>query len=687
MLAARLSKAGFQTELVKHGLGFEIVLLAENAERAGLATQALLGALTRPVTAAEVPPNARGPVSAAPPSPMAACSGELLAPARASEAELERERLATFARDRAALAVVGDAKAVANVSSALAQGSSWPELGAAPNLLPQRNSTQVVHAEHALLSVALTTAEPDRAVRAAAKLGDPHQALSLRLGALGGGLRVRRVSATAHPAGGCLRIDSELDASPLPDTRRLGFAIHVIEEEAGLQLRADGGSGGLEATATSAVDPRVAARAAAYRALVNPETTPRSVRLVSLAAPSDAPTFAALEAAAADVGNHPAPLSAAFSHEPGQPGLWALIFSPCAGIAERPDNVGAAALWASAAVAATADSDGIRLEPWIGQQGIGVLGFVKPAAGEPVADAAARLGDALGRALIEPPSAVDVATARESLLAAVGRESRPLLDAVLSALSPGQVGALTPMGSAQSLQSTSREAVLARQRELARGQHVVSILTPTSKEDGAALVKSVERWLTGPEASRGQCPEPSRPRASEIVLQTADDAREGGYVGYRLPTDDLRATQALVELFNAPGGALARALSSPDQVGAARALQFGTESAQALVIQVVGFAGRQAEAMARVQRLIESAQAGGLFSAAEIEAALAKRRKADWLAALDPRFRLGALRAPGAPEDPRLKPVDAAALRRLISSLRPDRAVVARSEPRPPRSK
>jgi hypothetical protein len=261
------------------------------------------------------------------------------------------------------------------------------------------------------------------------------------------------------------------------------------------------------------------------------------------------------------------------------------------------------------------------------------------------------------------------------------------LDAVLGALAPGQLGALAPLGSVQSLQGVSREAVLARQRELARGPHVLSILTPTTTEDAAPITRSVERWLQGPDAARGACVEPSRPRAGEIALQSADEAREGGYFAYRLAPGDLRAAQALVELFNAPGGALSRALSTPDQVGAARALQFGTESAQALVIQVVGFEGRQAEAMARVQKLIDGVQTGGIFSAAELEAALAKRRKADWLAALDPRVRLAAIRDSSTPEDPRQRPADAAALRRLMASLRPERAVVAHGESRAARSK
>jgi hypothetical protein len=54
VLSQRLSRAGFQTQVVTHGLGFELMLLAEDAERARVATQALLQALSRPLTPAEL---------------------------------------------------------------------------------------------------------------------------------------------------------------------------------------------------------------------------------------------------------------------------------------------------------------------------------------------------------------------------------------------------------------------------------------------------------------------------------------------------------------------------------------------------------------------------------------------------------------------------------------------------------
>jgi hypothetical protein len=129
----------------------------------------------------------------------------------------------------------------------------------------------------------------------------------------------------------------------------------------------------------------------------------------------------------------------------------------------------------------------------------------------------------------------------------------------------------------------------------------------------------------------------------------------------------------LAEVLNLTHGALARALAEPELVGAARALVFGTSSARALVIQISAFAGREAEAVSRVLKLFERLAAGGGLTAAEVEAATARQRTQQRLAALDPRYRLVKLLEPAAPVS------DAAAVRRLAASLRPQAAIVARS--------
>jgi hypothetical protein len=91
---------------------------------------------------------------------------------------------------------------------------------------------------------------------------------------------------------------------------------------------------------------------------------------------------------------------------------------------------------------------------------------------------------------------------------------------------------------------------------------------------------------------------------------------------------------------------------------------------------VSAFEGREAEAFSRVQKLFERLAAGGVLSAVELEAALSRHATAQRLAALDPRFRLVQL------FDPISAPPDAAALRRLVSSLRPEAAIVARAAAR-----
>ncbi len=661
VLSLRLTRAGFPTQLVTHGLGFELILLAENPERARLGTQALVQALTRPLNAAELAAvPAPTETEQAAPSAVAQCSAELPGRRRVTDAaELDRERIATFARDRAAWAVVGDEDAATAVSDALAAGPDWPELGRVRSALAERDVTEVLRGR-ATLSVALTVATADRALGAAASLGDPKSALAARLAALGSGLRLRRVVATAHPIGACLRIDSDVDASPLPEARRLGFAIQLIEEEAGLSLAKASEENRLEATALSATDPRVAARAAAYGALLEPATTELGARLVALSAPDEAPLVPSIEAAIEQARAEVPLLEQRLRVESGQPGMWALVTTPCAAVNERAENAGHAAVLFGAAAAGS--TRGVRLEPWVGAEGLGLLGFAERAPGESDAEAAARLGDALGQALLAPPSALEVATARAELLKGAGSEPHPLLDGLLEALAPGHFGALSPRGSATSLQSASREVVLARQREMLRSPHRLAILSPTNAGDAAFVTRSLSRWLKTP---RG-----------ELSLPPGSTS-EGSYLAFRVPAKSGAELSLLAELLNQPGGALARALAEPDLAGAARALVFGTSSARALVVQVSAFEGREQEALSRVQKLFERLASGGGLIQAELDAAIAKQRSALRLAALDPRYRLVQLLEPGpAP------PVDAASLRRLTASLRPEAAVVARQSTR-----
>jgi hypothetical protein len=676
LLQQRLTRAGYQAQLVAHGLGFELLLLADNNERAGTAVKALLSALSQPVAAGE--PNGAGRAERGSPSAIAQCSAELSGERHAAEvSELERERLATFAGDRSALAAVGEESATTAVADALAAGPDWPQRGRVRPTLPVQGGTQVLRGERATLSVALTVSDANRALRAASELGGPESALALRLSTLSGGFKLRRVTATAHPVGACLRLDSDVDASPIPEARRLGFAAQLMSEEAELAVAQPADANRLEAAALSATDPRLAARAAAYGALVDLQAEAPAVRLVALTTPDEAPLTPSIDAAMEQARRETPALDAQVRVEPGQPGLWGLLATPCAAASERADSAGFAAVLVAAAAASP--SYGVRLEPWVGAQGVGIVGFTERAPGESDADAAARLGDALGRASLAPPSAQEVATARSELTRAAGNEARPLLDALLESLAPGHTGALAPRGNATSLQSASREAVLLRQRELLRAPHRLAILSTSNASDAAAVTRSVARWLQSPEPPR---PSPcaidvSAPARGELSLEPGASSAEGSYVAFRIPAKAGAEAAVLADVLSAAGGPLARAMAEPDLAGAARATVLGSSSARALVVQVSAFEGRENEAVSRIQRLFGRLSSDGVLATAELDAALARFRNARRLAALDPRYRLVQLLDPSV-----AAPVDAAAVRRLSAALRPEAAVVARAKPR-----
>jgi hypothetical protein len=677
LLSQRLIRAGHQSQVVAHGLGFELMILAESPARARAALQALYAALAQPVAANELPPSAGGERAA--PSALALCSAELTSKRRVGDAaELERERVETFAQDRSAFAVVGDAPTLDAVADALSEGPDWPERGAVRSLLPAQGGTQTLRGERATLSVALTLSDADRALGAAAELDDSTSALGVRLSALGGGFKLRRVTATAHPGGACLRLDSDVDSSPVPEAKRLGFAVHLMTEEAELALSRGPRGSRLEAAALSATDPRLAARVAAYSALLDRGAEAKSVRLIALTAPDEAPLAPSIDAAVEQARNASAALETRIRVEQGQPGVWALLSSPCAAVSENGDDAGhSAVLFAAAASSSTAH--GVKLEPWVGAQGAGLVGFAERGAGESDAEAAARLGDALGRAALAPPSALSVASARAELASAMGSDARPLLDALLDSLAAGRTGALAPRGTAISLQSATREAVLFKQRELLRAPHRLAILSPTNDADAATLTRALSRWLSSAEPPRASPCGASvgPPSRGELSLARGIASAEGSYVSFRIPASAGSEAAVLAELLSAPSGALARALSEPDLVGAARATVVGTSAARALVVQVSAFDGRENEALARVQRLFERLSSDGVLGAAELEGGLARLRAARRDAALEPRFRLVQLLDPSV-----AAPVDASAVRRLAATLRPESAVIARARPR-----
>jgi hypothetical protein len=74
-----------------------------------------------------------------------------------------------------------------------------------------------------------------------------------------------------------------------------------------------------------------------------------------------------------------------------------------------------------------------------------------------------------------------------------------------------------------------------------------------------------------------------------------------------------------------------------------------------------------------VQKLFERLSSGGAITAAELEGAVARQHASRRLSGLDPRYRLVQL-LEGAPAPV----VDATAVRKLASTLRPEVAVIAR---------
>lgn len=690
LLSARLKERGVEATPRAHGLGFSVDALVDGPEAAARFVQAVFAALTTPLSPRDPALRAvddaltrlftrrfYGPGDAA----AGRCSGALgvlqneTKPDVKSAAGLARLRawvVAAHSIDRSAFAALGSAQVLTRATSALADTPAWPETERLTDAWPAESAAYADFgaADERHLSVAVRLADPDVALSAARALGGADSTLAQRLGALDPPFRLERAVAVGRANGACLRLDALAPSGdPGPTGVEAARALTVLNEEIDRALPLPV-TRRLEEAVTEPSDPREAAAAAAWSALVTKAGGEPARRVVSyVGKESDRGRFDLASGVAEVQRDAQNPIVELVNRvERGQGRLWALFAGSCGTGAETSNDAGEAATLVSALARSGAAPD-VRFEPWIASDGVGILAHTgRRSPAESSGEQARRLGAALGELFsIQRPEPMEVVAAREGLLAALEAPARAGYFLTLDRLTGGHPSWLEPRGTFESLSAVHASGLEAALHRFLGRPLRLAVLANADAAQAEAVRRELERWIRPVRHHTSRCPNPAPPAPArgEIELETTGEA-EGSYLAAPLPPWSgpvPREALAALILLNRRGGWLEQALRDLPATASARVL--GGPRAGALIVQVAATRGDAGTALAQVRALFERLAQGALTAE---DAALAERElaRAEAEERLDPRRRAVDLyRESGAAQ-----PVDVARLSRYLAALK-----------------
>lgn len=722
VVEARVASAGFDVDTELDRDGFRLRWLVDGA-RGPSFIDAVSSAFARPIApgAPELSAAAsllarlrKSPIDAPELDAVAACVGRLnIAAGDASfdpvarSTEVEAWRRAALTAARTSIATTGPTAFGHAIADALSR-SRWPQGAPADDAMPATDSVKAfvapsVPGRGARAFLAVRVADPRAAVAAAEELGERGSALEARLSALMPSWRPSEVLGVARPRGGCLAVT--LEANELPATGQttpIAAAIVVARAEMRLSLTSLVDASVATRQILTAADPRDAASRGAWWALsgaVPSGTSERWAIALGIGPTSngkprvddpDARALAAeIDRAQAGIARSGAQRKTAV--ERGQGELWVLLASPCGCLEEGADDAGTTALAAAAAVHAHDPVLGVRVEPWVTPDGIGIVAHGTPRG--PDEDASAlgrRVADAAGRVLAATrPNDEGLLAARAAVLGrleALGGRQGIALDTLTAALSPDHPSWISPLGTWSRVAGAGLDAVRLRWQALGQGPLRLAVLANADERQAALVGDAVDRWL-GPRPSQGSCraTTPPHPRAGKLEVRLPRDARLShlllalsvpppGAAGHEM-------AQILVAALEGEGGLLDRALT-----GGARPLAaswtvrlHGGGPATALVIDVRTAPDLLDAATTEVRTVVERLRQSGLSDADLTRAVTrAERRARDERA--DPQRRLVALWT-GRTMSPPPKPSSAALRDWAAAALREDGEVVVQARP------
>jgi hypothetical protein len=712
VVEARLAAKGLAPTIVPSWSGFRAAVLVATPDAAPSTTDAVREALTAPIDEKDVAAAkkklaalAARPLRDASLARWARCVGSPHAlPQRAGKsgedlgaARLERWRAAAHGLGRVAIAVAAPSAMAESVATAIARGPAWKAGAAAPSAPPSPGAIDVDVYEAAsdmlgagyVIHATLDVGTGSDAVTTAEALGDPHGPLASRLAALDLPFRLREVTGTAEPRGGCVGIvleaapslaatpSSATGGSPADLATRIADAVALVHVEAQVHL-AEGGAGLDGRTlARRAGDAREAAERAAWWALADAWVVPTSTAS-STSAPTPSGTAIAMRGSVAlgvplRRGSTPTAegalepsrdvLTSAVQRatlswqkpvaegrvrvEPGQGETWVLLASPCGTEGEGDADAGLTALFTFAAAEMAKSSPEARVEPWIVPDGAGLLVHGPALPGESGAAQARRLADVVGRSFASDPVALPaVSRARAELLRHDARADGPALGVLASAVAPGHASWFIASGREDTLARSADGAVLARAQALRAGPLRVAVLANVDAAQGDAALRAADRWIDRRVGDARACrasTAPSPPRPGTYAIEPRAGAAPEAYLAFPFGAGDEKARAAAATIaaaLDGEGGLLDKAFAGAGALARSwSARVVGWPRAPALVLRIVSTQAALDNAVMQARALVDRVKKSGLV-AADLERATATASRDALAAALDPRARV-----------------------------------------------
>ena len=719
VVEARLAAKGFAPVVVPSWSGFRAALLVATAEAAAPATDAVREALSAPIDDKDLAAAkkklaalAARPLRDASLARWARCVGSPHAlPARAgvgvgrsgddlAVARLEKWRAGAHGLGRVALAVAAPSAMAESVATAIARGPAWKagaSAGASTTTSTSAIDVEVYEASADISGAVLVHATLDvgtgsDAVSTAEALGDPHGPLASRLASLDLPFRLREVTGTAEPRGGCVGIVLEAAPSlaaatnsaassvtpsvPSDLASRVADALALVHLEAQAHL-AEGGTGlDGRSLARRAGDAREAAERAAWWALADAWLSPASSlvaqRAVGLSTPmrgsvalgvplrrgSSPNAETALEPSRDALASAVQRAAVSWQKpvaegrarvEPGQGEAWVLVATPCGTEGETDTDAGLTALFTFATAEMAKSSPEARVEPWVVPDGAGLLVHGPALAGETSAAQARRLADVVARSFAaDPVSLPALSRARAELLRQDARGGGRALGVLASAVTPGHASWFVAAGREDTLARSADAAVLARGQALRASPLRVAVLANVDAAQGDAALRAADRWIDRRVGDARTCragAAAASPRPGTYAVDPRAGAAPEAYLAFPFAAGDERARAAaaiVAAALDGEGGLLDKALGAPGLARASSARVVGWPRAPALVIRMVSTQAALDGAVMQARMLVDRVKKAGLAPADHERGTTAAAREA-LVAALDPRARVVAI--------------------------------------------
>jgi len=694
LVEARLRDAGVTTAQSRADRdGYRVFALVASPEEAATVVRRLHEALASPVVASAATTGlvalrlsalrAR-PLDSPALLPVVQCTGELGAlptdpwfDPRTPDglARLEQVRKLSHVRERISLAAVGTQAVADAFVRQVIDGPVWTS--GAPPADPWPDQDRVdAYAEPATpdaparLHLAIRMRDAFTATTVAERAASQDSPLLARLAATSG-WQLARISATVRPRGACLGVvldrkhDGPGPAIEVDAARTAALVVNELDNSF-TEVRADGSVAGRQVLRAS--DPREAASLAAWWSLTSRlEPGPDRVAIaLGLPPPKLAPsapadtidtlvTTSAQRFAASYRNAHAAwdrrVVEARVRVEPGQGELWVLAASPCGVLAESETDAGLTALAAVAASQSGVLADDVTLEPWVAQDGVGIVAHAAPRHGEGPHSLARRVADAAAHALIHQRiTEGELSRARSAVLTLTDTSDAPfpaILGSLARVLSPNHPSWFVPFGLRGSVVEASAAAVDLRWAALSDGPVRVAVLANVDAKQGDTAIRALDRWMVradGPPRACTSVAPFAAPEAQHVTVDSLGNPPRA-MLGVAVPVPDTASTTMLdlvAAALNGEDGWLARTLASFGGRVQASARTAGGPHMSALVIDIRGPDRSLDPAVSQVRAALDRL-AQGAATADDLARGTAWLARQDREASLDPRTRLVAV--------------------------------------------